>query len=597
MARSFNGSTYIDFTTAPAGCIMMEQTSGAISGWFKSTDAGTSRIVIYNEGASGGGGNVNFFVCLNDGTAGQIRIFRRNVTPTQVSMTYDGGYNDGEWHLFTYSWSSLSNHTLYVDGVSRDTDTTDLSGGALTGVDLLSIGRRRWAASTASNFIGDIADIVIHDTELSLAEHTELYNKSKHAMNVHADTDVRAYYPLHISEDERDIADIAKNNTSSWTSTSSTNSNGPDGAGPTGMTSNTDFSKAWVFSQTDGSAVITAGGTDSVLDDILREPGNVVYDPTDKQYPYKLFYGMSASPYTGSNGEIFLATARNISGPWTKQGAVIENSTLPVEDPYVYRDPVSKVYNLYGENKTGGVNNGICHFTSTDGFSWTRVDSNGSPTLPKGGASAFDESAASSPIVWKEDDTWYMIYEGLNTSNVAEIGLATSSDGASWTKDGSNPVFTTGENGSYGSQRIDPHDIIKIDGVYWLSYSASPDGTNYRNAIASSSNLTSWTPFTYNAVSTTTLGLGIYRLGGTEFGKGYVNSNDGTELVEVTLYGDGTSLTQVWPFSGSAITGNRDKGLSNKKMGLNQNTVRKILAMRNNTGIGDHYNFGLNLEK
>lgn len=71
------------------------------------------------------------------------------------------------------------------------------------------------------------------------------------------------------------------------------------------------------------------------------------------------------------------------------------------------------------------------------------------PVVPKGASGSWDDSAVWWPNVTVLNDTFYMIYNGTDNwpSQPASIGLATSTDGFTFTKSASNPILTADGNG------------------------------------------------------------------------------------------------------------------------------------------------------
>jgi predicted GH43/DUF377 family glycosyl hydrolase len=139
----------------------------------------------------------------------------------------------------------------------------------------------------------------------------------------------------------------------------------------------------------------------------------------------------------GANPVIMLATASNIAGPWTKQGVVL---------------PVNPV------------------------------------------AAQFDSGAVFSPSVYDDGTTFTMYYTGtLNASEYftgpCKIGIATSTDGVTWTRYGSNPVLVKDQawEGTQGIYSTSPP--ITIGGVYQLYYSTSNSATPWNVGRATSSSL------------------------------------------------------------------------------------------------------------
>ena len=125
--------------------------------------------------------------------------------------------------------------------------------------------------------------------------------------------------------------------------------------------------------------------------------------------------------------------------------------TSPV-DPSVLVDSGTN-YRMYFSNhpNTGSPPLQIFLATSTDaGQSWT-CGNGGSPVLTAGGSGAWDETRIVSPSVIKDGATYKMWYTGRNVAGNNAIGYATSGDGISWTKYGSNPVLTVSA-GAWDSQ-------------------------------------------------------------------------------------------------------------------------------------------------
>ena len=545
MARSFSAASSRSLTQT-ATPLVNANSAGAVTGWFKTSDAGTTAMGIYGESGVSDA-NILFTIRLNSGVAGRISVFRRSSTPVTMEMTWDGGVNDGAWHHFCYRWSALNSHELIVDGTSRATSTTNITG-TLT-VNAKCIGRRENPTGTATNyFTGDLADIATWTVDIGSAGATSLSNKSKHPMNLRATwTDLNSYWPLAQGAlpSDRDVYDYRDLTRTALTINNGTTAvDGPDGVGPTGMVSATDISKAWILSLT-GTTLVTRGASAGDQDRLLREPGNVIHDGTAT--PFKLYYAGSDDPYGGADPAILLATATTIGGSWTKQGVVIANATLPQEDPYVYRDPATGTYHLWAENKTGGTNaNGISHFTSSDGVTWALENAT---AIDNGAGGTWDENDVSSPVVWKEaTDDWRMLYEGRSPTNNGKVGYATAtSPNGPWTKDAGNPVLTVGAGGTWDDDSVVCHGLVKIGSTYWLAYHGN-DSVNVRHGIASSTNLVTWTKAAHNPISSSVWALASFMLPmATDFDRGYTDFITSTDLGELQLWGDAAAQTAEWP--------------------------------------------------
>jgi predicted GH43/DUF377 family glycosyl hydrolase len=132
--------------------------------------------------------------------------------------------------------------------------------------------------------------------------------------------------------------------------------------------------------------------------------------------------------------------------------------------------------------------------TSTDGITWTKSGSN--PVLAFGTAGQWDDYNVGNPVVWKEGSTWYMLYGGAADAagNVC-VGLATSADGISWTRSGSNPVMSPAGAGWEVSVVTPGTSIFKEGSTYYLYYTGGTRGslTTMKIGLATSTDLITWT--------------------------------------------------------------------------------------------------------
>lgn len=110
----------------------------------------------------------------------------------------------------------------------------------------------------------------------------------------------------------------------------------------------------------------------------------------------------------------------------------------------------------------------IGYATSSDGISWTKY--NGNPILIPGGNGGWDDKHVTEHFVMKEGTLYEMWYCGQDNSDVAQIGLATSSDGVSWTKDEDNPVLLVGSYGSWDSFALAMGSVVHDGANYKLWY-------------------------------------------------------------------------------------------------------------------------------
>ncbi len=167
-----------------------------------------------------------------------------------------------------------------------------------------------------------------------------------------------------------------------------------------------------------------------------------------------------------------------------------------IEDVCVVKD--GSTYYMFAEDEyTGGGDNvHIVLYTSTDRINWVKY---GTVLEREGNGWEYEEAAT--PTVWKEGNTWYMLYEGIGRSTAGQIGLATSANGKNWTRYSNNPVLAN----PFGRNRDIAFDsIIKIDGVYHAYGHYRNDREKWVGGVFLSSNLISWqadsdNPIAYNS--------------------------------------------------------------------------------------------------
>jgi predicted GH43/DUF377 family glycosyl hydrolase len=134
--------------------------------------------------------------------------------------------------------------------------------------------------------------------------------------------------------------------------------------------------------------------------------------------------------------------------------------------------------------------------TSTDGASWTRYA--GNPILTVGSPGAWDDVGVGYARVIKDGPTYKMWFGG-KSGTIWQIGYATSSDGMSWTKYAGNPVLTVGAVNSWEDVEANAPCVLKEEGTYKMWYGGH-DGSNQQVGYAESADGISWTKHAGNPV-------------------------------------------------------------------------------------------------
>ena len=160
------------------------------------------------------------------------------------------------------------------------------------------------------------------------------------------------------------------------------------------------------------------------------------------------------------------------SSNWVRQGAspVLSPAVTGWDDFLIGSPAVVKVgatYYLFyeGQNSTNYLR-AIGLATSTDGITWTKSASN--PVLTEGTSGAWDAGGVRYPSIHHDGTTFRMYYQGRGTTGT-KIGLTTSADGVTWVKHASNPVISaTSLLSAYA-----PGSVVHNGSQFVMFYSAS----------------------------------------------------------------------------------------------------------------------------
>lgn len=182
--------------------------------------------------------------------------------------------------------------------------------------------------------------------------------------------------------------------------------------------------------------------------------------------PYKVFN--SFFNYSENNQSVWDVYSPNLVANGYKWGSVVKfNST----SYYMFLSGSDDIY----------------RFTSSDGKNWSLDPSTAVLTRTSG---SWDSRQVWCPMVWIENETWYMLYSGENsTTGQISVGLATSTDGLSWTKYSGNPVWH--DAAAWTGNETEGYGIIKYEGIYYLWYGRVTTERKY--GVATSTDLKNWT--------------------------------------------------------------------------------------------------------
>jgi hypothetical protein len=142
----------------------------------------------------------------------------------------------------------------------------------------------------------------------------------------------------------------------------------------------------------------------------------------------------------------------------------------------------------------------VGYATSTDGTTWTKYASN--PVMSPSVGWEVNEVAPGTVIWDGTAGLFKMWFHGGGPGGATrDIGYATSSDGLTWTKNAGNPIFTQGTGGQWDDFTVHDACVVKVgNGDYRMWYLGRQSGTDQAIGLATSSDGISWTRDVSNPV-------------------------------------------------------------------------------------------------
>ena len=199
---------------------------------------------------------------------------------------------------------------------------------------------------------------------------------------------------------------------------------------------------------------------------------------------YKYSVGMARSP----EGITWVRNGPNaVFGP---------NPSVPFETDNVWVSSVIRTpsgFRMYYGGYSGSLAK-LGTATSPDGIIWTRAPEN-PILLPDAGSTWENQSVYGACVLELGANDFRMWYSGQNTSNLTQIGYATSTDGITWTRHPENPVITVNTSSSWENLAAYNPKVV-FDGfkfhMYYqgltgsvsnpygaIGYASSPDGIHW----------------------------------------------------------------------------------------------------------------------
>jgi predicted GH43/DUF377 family glycosyl hydrolase len=209
--------------------------------------------------------------------------------------------------------------------------------------------------------------------------------------------------------------------------------------------------------------------------------GSVLWNGTSFMMWYR-----GSNPTAFVSGAVGLATSKD-GVSWTKNSLnpVLTATAIDqgyIASPYVIR--LGLTYNMWytGKNAKSTQFTSILYATSFDGLKWSKWPhpvffSSSDPT-------AWDSGSVYSPSVYFNGTTFWLWYSGLGPDNgPPQIGLATSPDGATWTRYPSNPILSPGAQGTWDFAGVEQASLATGDGLM-IYYDGIGAGSGPRIGLA-----------------------------------------------------------------------------------------------------------------
>ncbi len=187
--------------------------------------------------------------------------------------------------------------------------------------------------------------------------------------------------------------------------------------------------------------------------------------------------------------------------PYQKNPVLKRGITGSFEESFIWGGTVLKDttgYRLYygGFNSLWKASIGLA--TSPDGIHWTKYSNN--PVLVHGLSTGWDGDAVHSPCVIRDSAGMYQMWYSGTSHDTTAIGYATSSDGYTWVKHISNPIFFTDKSNLWESYLVTDSRVIKIGNTYHMFYFGAPGAYGYQIGYATSTDGLTWHRYLNNPI-------------------------------------------------------------------------------------------------
>ena len=264
-----------------------------------------------------------------------------------------------------------------------------------------------------------------------------------------------------------------------------------------------------------GDKPIVPKGEPGTWDDRFTDPGAVIY--------HDGMFHMFRNGFRDFPAESQVGYVTSTDGyTWTKQGddPVLKTSDIPYAKIAMYASSVlweggCWVLYFYTWDAISFPSSSVIGRTTecVIGPAIAKWTTDPEPILKPGAAGDWDEMQVLAPNVLKIDSGYTMYYSGVGASGTQQIGMATSSDGAHWTKYNdpattdkpyaeSDPVFQPGDKGTWDSAWVHQPCVFQTAEGWAMIYRGTSNnrGSNMKLGLAISTDGIHWERFAGNPI-------------------------------------------------------------------------------------------------
>ncbi len=243
-------------------------------------------------------------------------------------------------------------------------------------------------------------------------------------------------------------------------------------------------------------------GCNVPVDSEMGQDGHTYYQaPPTLGLNGKLQAFVAFAHTTGTYRTVF--AARGHPTKWRRYGdqPVFSPGTAGAWDDFSVRHPrvfrAAAQYRMwYSGNQSGG-HMQIGRAVSTDGVNWSRDPA--TPVIQSNQLPPYDSGGVSFPVIIRDAEKYQAWVSGFSGSNYYALYYTSTDGGRTWTAGAAAPVLSPGASGAWDDTHVRPCSVIRNGQTYVMWYWGF-DGATGAIGVATSTNGATWTKYSGNPV-------------------------------------------------------------------------------------------------